>query len=487
MSIRRLVLVITFLSIFVMASRFSLDSDSWWHLRTGQWIVENGQIPKSDPFSFTRQGELWRYPSAAWLSQIAMYGLYARFGPGLLNLYVAALITLAFVFIYFALSGGIFTRAFALILAAAASGVYWAARPYLTTFVLTAVFLWILEDFRWKRANRLLWLPLVMVAWVNRHPGFAVGFILVGIYALDAAVDWLRTQRARGGLRAGLRGPFGHLLVLIPLLLVAASINPSGPALLGYPFETVSIGVLRDVIQEWQSPDFHAPQMLPFLVLLLLTVAAIGASKRRLDLSDFLLFSVFAVMALMAGRNIALFALAAPLVLTRHAAPAFEELRQRWGLRPFGTGAQSRRMRWLNLALVAVLLVAAAARISEVLPLTANEEAYADSLPIGAVDYLRQEHPPGRLFNSYNWGGYLIWALPEYPVFVDGRTDLYGDQFLIDWLQALRAEEGWQQYLADWDIGLVLIEPQLPLAKVLPYEGWRLLYEDELSVLFVRP
>lgn len=494
MSIRRLVLAITFLSIFVMATRISMDTDSWWHMRTGQWILENGAIPKSDPFSFTHNGQAWRYPSAAWLSQITMYGLYARFGPGMLNLYVAALVTLAFVFVHFTLSGGLFTRAFTLILAAATSGVYWAARPYLATFVLTAVFLWILEDYRWGRSNRLLWLPLVMIAWVNLHPGFAVGFILVGIYALSAGVDWLRSNwEGRGrrfdgaGLRAGLSGPFSRLLLLIPLLLVAASLNPTGPALLGYPFETLSIGVLRDVIQEWQSPNFHVLQMQPFAWLLLLTFAAVGASKRRLALTDFLLFSVFTLMALLAGRNIALFALAAPAVLTRHAAPVFQELRLRFGLRPFGEGQQSTRMRWLNAGLAAILVLVAVARIAEMYPVEASQVVYAEQLPLGAVGYLQAEMPPGRLFNSYNWGGYLIWALPEYPVFVDGRTDLYGDQFLGEFLHTLRAEPGWQQELEHRGINLVLIEPDTPLAKVLPYEGWQVLYLDELSVLYAHP
>jgi hypothetical protein len=69
-----------------------------------------------------------------------------------------------------------------------------------------------------------------------------------------------------------------------------------------------------------------------------------------------------------------------------------------------------------------------------------------------AVDFLKENHPEGRLFNSYNWGGYLLWALPEYPVFVDGRTDLYNDEIIGQWSQVVRAEEGWQEVLARWDV-----------------------------------
>src|SRR3989304_8209812 len=99
-SFRRLVLLITFIAIFTMAARISMDSDSWWHLRTGQLISESGQIPKTDSFSYTQAGETWRYPSAAWISELAMFKIYTAFGPGGINLLVAALVSLAFVFIY---------------------------------------------------------------------------------------------------------------------------------------------------------------------------------------------------------------------------------------------------------------------------------------------------------------------------------------------------------------------------------------------------
>jgi hypothetical protein len=99
---------------------------------------------------------------------------------------------------------------------------------------------------------------------------------------------------------------------------------------------------------------------------------------------------------------------------------------------------------------------------------------------------LKAERPDGRLFNSYNWGGYLIWNLREYPVFVDGRTDLYSQELLTEWLNAVNGIEGWQETLEKWDIGLVLIEPNWPLAKLLPTEGWQILFEDDHSVLYGR-
>ncbi len=490
MSFRQLIIAVTFLSVFAMALRVSVDTDTWWHLRTGELIAEELTIPKTDSFSYTRAGESWVYPSAAWLSELKLFLLYDWFGPGGLNLWVAGAVTLAFVFIYLSLSGGLFVRAFTLVLAAAASAVYWAARPYMASFIFTAVFLWILEDFRWRRNNRQIWLPILMIVWANSHPGFAIGFILVAIYSADELVRWLDGRWQRGGLKIkrsdvekALRGPLGALILAGLAMIVAVCLNPSGPALLLYPFQTVSIGVLRDFIQEWQSPDFHQTNVMPFLALLFATIAALSFSKQHIVLSDALLVGVFGIMALLAGRNIALFALAAPIVLSRHAAPIADGASKRLGLHQ-GKTKQARWLGWLNIAIAALVVLGIGIKARQVLSLDFNQQAFSKGLPIGAIDFIQREHPPGRMFNSYNWGGYLIWALPEYPVYVDGRTDLYSDELLTEWLGIVGAEPGWQEKLAAWDVRLILLEPHWALSKVLLYEDWQLLYVDEVSVLY---
>jgi len=134
--------------------------------------------------------------------------------------------------------------------------------------------------------------------------------------------------------------------------------------------------------------------------------------------------------------------------------------------------------------MLALALVALAAKAATVLPTAANLRGVHPGLPVGAVEYMKAHHPQGQLFNSYNWGGYLIWALPEYPVFADGRTDLYGDELLGEWLQIANAEPGWEGRLAQHQVHLVLLEPGWALSKLLPAIGWQLLYEDEHSVLF---
>jgi len=102
------------------------------------------------------------------------------------------------------------------------------------------------------------------------------------------------------------------------------------------------------------------------------------------------------------------------------------------------------------------------------------------------VQTLKSRHPQGRLFNDYNWGGYLLWAAPDYPVFIDGRTDLYGDTLIRQWAHIMAAEPGWEALLDQWHVRVVLIRRDAPLAQRLPARGWRLLYQDARSVLYVR-
>ncbi|HNB54969.1 MAG TPA: hypothetical protein PK530_23670, partial [Anaerolineales bacterium] len=478
-------------AIFAMAARVSLDTDTWWHLRAGAWMTEHREILQADPFSYTRQGADWKYPG--WIIQIPMAWLYQTFGPGGLNVWTAGMVTLAFVFIWKSMEGGPFLKAFVTVLAVTVTGVYWSARLYMVTFVLAAVFLWVFEDFRAGRKDRLWLLPPLMVLWANSHGGFLVGFMLGGIYGLE----WLKVEGLR--LIAHLREkqklstftlqPATRKLILLGLLLaVAVCLNPSGPVMLLYPFKTVTIQSLQDYIQEWQSPNFHLLQVQPFAWMLLLILGAVGASQKGLSLVDFLLVSLFGYLGLMAGRNVALFGLLASVVLARHAGPALERARIALGIRGLARldRVRSPLQGWVNRILVGIVLLAVVAKTFLVIPPAENEKALRAFLPLDAVAFLKETHPEGRLFNSYNWGAYLLWELPEYPVFVDGRTDLYNDEIISQWFQIVRAEDGWQETLARWEIHVILLEKSAPVLSRLEGEGWQKLYEDDMAVVYAK-
>jgi len=265
-------------------------------------------------------------------------------------------------------------------------------------------------------------------------------------------------------------------------------INPHTTEMYTYALRTVNIGVLRDFIQEWLSPDFHQLFIQPFIWLLIAMLAAVGWSGRRLDGGDFALVVGFTYSALLAARNIAPFALACAPVLARHARPALERWRERMGWARTRQAASRQGLVWLNVAILAVVIALAALKIiASVLP-TTQQKAERERLPVGAVDWIESNRPAGLMFNSYNWGGYLIWRLwPDYKVYVDGRTDLYDDAFLRDYLKAADAQTDFEAILERDDVNWVIVEAGSALGAALSREAnWTNDYRDEMAVIYTR-
>jgi hypothetical protein len=484
LTLDRLLVAIVFIAVFTMAVRAPADTDTWWHLQSGRWIVQERSIPKTDPFSHTRYGQPWIDHS--WAAQVVLYLTYDGLGYAGLALLVAALATLAFAFVWLQCKGtDRWLRAFVVIIAAAASGVIWAARPQMFSFALAAIFALVLSSYR--RGNRKgLWsLPPLMVIWVNLHGGFAVGFILI-VATLFGEIGNHFFRHPRLAWQ-----DIGRLGLVLGLCLLAIPLNPYGLQMVTYPFRTVGIGVLQDFIAEWRPPDFHQLHLHPFIWMVLAALTALGLSGQRADFTDLTLVALFMYMSLLAGRNMALFALVTAPVIARYGSYALQDWRERRN-RPVRVRPPTRSGVYvLNWALLGLVMIAAGVKISQPVSSAVNEEAKADILPVQAVQFLRAQQPAGPLFNSYNWGGYLIWELPEYPVFVDGRTDLYDDEFLTEYLSIVFAQEGWDEKLDKDGINLVLIEPQSMLGRMLEERalndgGWKQLYRDEMAAVFMR-
>lgn len=479
-----------------MAARISMDTDTWWHLRAGEWMFQHKAILQQDLFSYTRYGQEWNYPG--WLIQIPMYLIFKIFGPGGLNIWTALMVAAAFSFTWCTLRGAYFLKAFLLVLAAAASGVFWSARPHLVTFVLASATLYILEksSSNSEAPNRklLYWLPVIMVLWVNSHGGFVVGLILWGIYWISEHVSWIsekstsvRIKRILAEPKVIFKDPDYGLSIVGLLMVIAVSINPAGIEMFKYPFQTLGIEALKDYIQEWQSPDFHSLSVQPFLWLLFLGFGAVGISRRRITLADFSLFTIFGYMGFMAGRNIALFSLAAPLVISRHLDPVLSSISiLKYEKVEIPATAQSGH-KAINLLLLGFICLAVILKAALVFPTSVNFTEFQKFLPVQAAEVLNQQDSNGRLFNSYNWGGYLLWVVPDLPVFIDGRTDLYNDEIIQQWLTVVQVKNEWEGVLDSYNVTLVINETESALSKSLMNSGrWSKIYQDPVAVVFLR-
>ncbi|MCY3834087.1 MAG: hypothetical protein OXG85_13825 [Chloroflexi bacterium] len=469
--------VIVFLLIFAMASRVSVDPDLWWHLRLGEYILETGSPVYADVFSHTRAGQA--HKNHSWLSQVVMFGIWRLAGHLGLTLFVSSLATAGMIFLYRAGAGTIYMRGFALVIGAACAAAFWSPRPQMFTFLFSSVLVFILFELKYKCRDHLWSLPLLFVCWVNLHGGFIIGLLILGAFLLGECVN---AALALGNARIQ-PGKLRKLLMIAPLSLAVMPINPLGIDVFAVPFDTAGIGGLRKYIQEWQPPDFSQPYTWGFVALLLLALGAKVASRRRADATEHLLVGGALGLALFSGRNLSLFTVAALPVATIHINDLL--IRRGW-LLPFRFRSRETPGRAvINVLLICLVALGVLTRVLYVSSDNIIGAAVSRNWPADAARFLNASALEGRLFNSYNWGGYLIFSARDFPVFIDGRTDLYRD--FLDEYAAAYGGEAWRAVFKRWDIDVALIESASPLAGELEAApDWLLEYADEIASIYMR-
>jgi hypothetical protein len=480
MTLRRAFVFLFVADVFGMAARETLDPDMWWHLRTGKLIWESG-IPRRDVFSFTMLGHDWF--AHEWLSEAVMWPVYRLGGLGGLSIGFAALVALAFWLVYRCCDGQPYLAAAVALLGAFTAAPAFGVRPQMFNILLLAAFLAIIEGVRGGRLTRraLFLLPVLTVGWANLHSGYLLGIVLLLAYAAaDGAQQVFGDPDARTFNRADAQ----RLALLAVACFAAAVLNPHGWHLWSYPFGTLGSAAMQENIAEWRSPDFHLSIYWPFAIMMALGNIAWVLRRSRPSWADVLLFLSTATAGLVSTRHIPLFAVVATPIITRSLSSYLEGSEAYAGLtsqrvqRP-----PNRRESVMNWTLLLIGVLTAAVWTNG--KLARNDAAIAKAFPVGAVDYLEREGLASkRGYNSYVWGGYLIWR--GVPVFVDGRADVY-EGFLSDYLKTFRLTNEWRKPLEDFDVIYVLVERSNPLGTLLTASGqWREAYADDVSRVFVK-
>ncbi len=472
--------------IFLMAARTPLDTDLWWHLAAGEQTLQNGAPVLADTFSFTRAGSPWINHS--WLGEVAL-ALANRAGGWLgLGALVAVLAAAAMALAYGQMEGPPIWRAFIVVLAGLVAAPVWTARPQLFSLLLLALVNEVLERHRSGGRVGLPWLPVIFAVWSNLHGGYPLGLVLLACAVGGALLDRLMGREDAPPLRQT-----GQLALWSLACLPAVLINPNGLNMWRIPFQTVGVGALQQAIPEWASPDFHEAVQQPFLLMLAGLLAAFALAGRPASGQNVLTVLAFTGLALAARRNFGPFAVVTAPVLASAGWEAIRRLGRPPGVlarissaagaaRPLNVNVQ----RVMNLGIVAFLGLAGLVKLYAATQPALVEGYIRQNFPVGAVEWIRANRPPGNLLNEYAWGGYLDWSLRDYPVFLDGRTDLFGDEVIGEWLIATGAEEGWQEVLERRQVRLTLLPPGLPLERELGRAGWKLLYRDDVAVIYGR-
>lgn len=482
MTTRRLFVYLLAIALFVLSVRETLDPDLWWHLRTGEAVWQQGRVPATDLFSFTVPHHEWIVQQ--WLTDTLMWLVYQTAGFTGLSVLFALVVTAAFLLVYARCEGRPYLAAFAVLLGLFAAALPLSIRPQMFNMLFLALFIYLVEGVKdgALTLRALWWLPPVSLFWANMHSGYLAGIALLGVYVLGEGAQRLMGQPDGRTLAWPTIRLLGGVTVVAWL---AALINPQGYKLWLFPLFTLSSDAIQANIVEWRSPDFHLVYFWFFPLLAGVIILSWLYSDRRPTLTELLLFAGTAAAGLVSARHIPLFAVTAVPILARHLSYSLSGTR----LYPLLSGqtAESvpgRLMRLLNWGVLTLALAMAALWTQT--RLQNNNQTIAERFPVAAVDYIEQAGlTEGRVYNLYEWGGYLIWR--HIPVFIDGRTELYGDDFFLYYLQTIRLQENWRQPLADFDVAYVLVGRSHPLATLLVTSGeWEAAYQDELAQVLMR-
>jgi hypothetical protein len=447
-----------------------VDWDWWWHLRTGQWVVENGAVPQHDPFSAFGYDKPW--VAYSWLFEVLIYGLQRAFGLAGPLIYQTTL-ALAVVAAIHRLVARREPRFLVATLLTGAAVVALAAlfkqRPWLFTILFSTLTLDVVLDLRSGRDNRLTWwLPAIFALWANIHIQFIYGLFILGLACIAPTIDRLLLHNdERGEIRSK------TIWILTALCTLATLLNPYHVRLYFVVVEYATQPGPFQFINELRAPDFRE---LSEWVMLALAAAAIFVLGRRHRLSTFdvLLLAAAGFFAFRARRDLWFLVLAAVAVLAD---------------RQSGPVAASERFAftWPRFAVVfaAIALLIPAVWQARRLSDGTLDRAVADVFPVEAAKVARA--CPGPLFNDFDWGGYLIWALPDHPVVVDGRTNLHGDERLSRLGATWAGANGWKDDPDLVSARVVIANVSTPLAALLAADKdhFKCVHDDKLAKVFI--
>ena len=457
-------------AVFYAARGFAVDPDVWWHVAVGEKILATHRLPSADPYSFTVSGAPWM--AYEWLGEVLLAAAARLGGVQALDLLLIVLggaIVIA-LYVFAALRSGnskaAFVAALALFPLANAS---FTLRPQMLGYLFLIITLIALELLRQEKSWVLWVLPPVFFLWVNTHGSFVVGLGVIFVYWMSG----LKSFRL-GGIqgRAWRLGERLRLELVFLLCLAVLPITPYGTRLAVYPIDMAfSQPVNVANILEWKPMPVDLAGGKIFLGLLLGFFLLQILFKFVWRLEEVVLYFGGTFLAALHVRFILLFV---PFF-----APIFAAMLARWI-----PGYERTKDKYiLNAALMASLLVA----LVHYFPSKTNlQEKVAGEYPVHALEYLRQHVVAGPMFNTYGYGGYLVGAGQK--VFIDGRGDLYErGGVLSDYIHISNTKPGALAILQSYQVRSCLVGRDESLSTLLSTApGWRRVYSDKISALFVR-
>lgn len=475
-----LVVLFSTAAVYASAHLYALtSSEVWVHLRTGTWILENHAIPRTGLFS-QYSNLVWN--DSSWSFDFLLGTVYRILGlraiPILLMLLKTAVAVVTFLLAYSGRRDFWKAAALSVVAQYAISGLQ--PLPYVFSVLFLAIELQLLLSSRHSgSARRLYWLPLLFLLWANLHIQFVAGLVLLGLFVVASLVEhWLRVLNVRWLSPRIVPLPLIQVSTIAVLCVLATFATPYGFRLLPDFLKSQYSEVGFVHFSELTSMGFRRPQ--DYVVMLLVMFAFLALGRRRsLELFELLVLLGGTAIAFRIQRDVWLAVLPAIAVLSGASLQHYESEARRT------TGPA---WKWpVVAAATAMVLVIAAVRLPD---RNALMDRIGQNFPVKACDYIASNKLSLPLFNEYSFGSFLTWYLPEYPVVVDSRVELYGDDILAKYFDVVGGKER-----LDFDpmvarAGTLLLQRNSAMAKALTNlpalrAQYRLVYSDERADVFV--
>jgi hypothetical protein len=455
--------------------RLLWDGDTAMHTRTGDFILDHANVPTTDPFSFTRPGAPW--VALQWGTAVAFSALNRSFGLKGIVLLCGVVIALYLTALArdMVLRGVNGLMALLLVMVgSSASMLHFHARPHLFTLLFLTFASFLIARDREQQSWRIWLLPPLMAVWVNMHSGFPALLAVLGMLVAGCALsrDWQGTKRYASVLAA---------------TAAATLINPNGIALHVHIAKFLNSPWAMANINEYQSPVFRSEDMYCYMGLLFLALVACGRHFLRREWTECLWILFFSAGSLISARHIPLFiVMTLPLtgLALNEAWVQFTAGKKRssiaGALRDISektTGNLQQISVWTAVIIVGVALFASRKNWPT--------DLSVKYFPVTVARSFAGELATGRVFTTDQWGDYLLWTgYPRQRVFIDGRSDFYGDKVGADYLTILEGHAGWRETMERYRVNMVLVPPGTPLIELLSLNpSWRVTHRDSQAVL----
>lgn len=449
------------------------NADIWWHLSSGLWMLQHRAFPHSGLFS---QSPALPWIASNWAFDLLLALAYKLVGlraiPILLMLFRAGLAVVTFF-----LAGGLRGKFWlAFVLSAIAQYVLGAIPPgpgYFSALLFGIELLLLLEARRTGSYRSLLWLPLLFLLWANLHVQFVYGVLLLVLFLSALAYErWFHVPSEH-------RLDLGTVLKIAGISLVATLLTPYFYRPYGVFFAT-TFSSANQYLPEFRALGFRQPQDYLLLLLAMSAFLTLGLRRSR-DIFQIALLAGCLGLSFYAQRDIWLVALASLAVIG-------EASTNVWTSDVTSTGDALRWQRevWLaaagSLAILTIVAFAYIPRTREALVVKTG-----GSYPVAACDYVREHRLPQPIFNAYEWGGFLAWYLPEYPVAIDGRTDLHGGDTVAEYSKVMNADVPYTEYPAVAGAQTILLPRNAIMAAGLSSVPlFKVAYSDDVAIVLTR-